>query len=63
MSASEQASRRWRKSSYSGESGEGGCVEVAFDATAVAVRDSKNSGGPVIDLDPSTWRRLLAAVR
>ncbi|MFJ4487155.1 DUF397 domain-containing protein [Streptomyces longwoodensis] len=32
---------RWRKSSYSGNTG-GDCVEVADTPTHVAVRDSKN---------------------
>ncbi|WP_328554445.1 MULTISPECIES: DUF397 domain-containing protein [unclassified Streptomyces] len=32
---------RWRKSSYSGDTG-GQCVEVAPLATHVALRDSKN---------------------
>ncbi|MFD9373053.1 DUF397 domain-containing protein [Streptomyces sp. NPDC060020] len=36
----------WRKSSYSGNTG-GECVEVAAQPCAVAVRDSKNPGGPV----------------
>jgi uncharacterized protein DUF6879/uncharacterized protein DUF397 len=37
----------WRKSSYSGNNG-GNCVEVASNLTGiVAVRDSKNRGGPV----------------
>jgi hypothetical protein len=38
----------WRKSSYSGGQN-GNCVEVASALTAV--RDSKNSGGPVLRVD------------
>ncbi|MFF3679063.1 DUF397 domain-containing protein [Streptomyces sp. NPDC002120] len=36
----------WRKASYSGNTG-GDCVEVAAQPCRVAVRDSKNPGGPV----------------
>lgn len=37
---------QWKKSSYSGNSGN--CVEVADLGTAVAVRDSKDPEGPVL---------------
>lgn len=47
----------WTKSSYS--SGEGDqCVEVANSAAQIHVRDSKVSGGPVLDLDPAAWAAL-----
>lgn len=45
----------WRKSSYSGTGSEGSCVEVAF-AQVVAVRDSKNAVGPVLEFGPRAWR-------
>lgn len=45
---------RWFKSSYSGSEG-GNCVEVARCAETVHVRDSKVSGGPVLDLGPAAW--------
>jgi len=35
----------WRKSSYSGASGDN-CVEVAESPNAIAVRDSKDPEGP-----------------
>jgi hypothetical protein len=38
---------RWRKSSYSGGMDEN-CVEVAHLAAGLAVRDSKDPGGPVL---------------
>ncbi|GAA3012822.1 DUF397 domain-containing protein [Streptomyces fulvorobeus] len=42
------------KSSYS--SGNGECVEVARNIPgAVAVRDSKRPGGPVLVLAPTAW--------
>jgi hypothetical protein len=46
----------WRKSSFSG--GNGDCVEVAV-ATTVAVRDSKNSSGPVLDFPFAQWCAFL----
>lgn len=48
----------WRKSSYSNGSG-GNCVEVACGAEVVAVRDSKNSGGPMISVAPVAWRAFV----
>ncbi len=42
----------WRKSSYSGSNG-GACVEVADNLPGiVAVRDSKDPGGPSADVQP-----------
>jgi hypothetical protein len=53
----------WRTSSYSTGSG-GECVEVAVEATAVHVRDSKcvTQGGPVLKVGSAAWSALLAAV-
>jgi uncharacterized protein DUF397 len=54
----------WRKSSYSGGSGSGNCVEVAgIPRRAVAVRDSKNPAGGAVTLDASAWRNLLTAIK
>jgi hypothetical protein len=44
----------WFKSSYSGAEG-GDCVEVAADATAVHVRDSKAAAGPVLTVSREAW--------
>lgn len=52
----------WRKSSYS-NGGSGDCVEVAHAAEVVAVRDSKNSRGPMITVSPSAWARFISATR
>ncbi|MFC9288198.1 DUF397 domain-containing protein [Streptomyces sp. NPDC057052] len=53
-----EAAYTWSKSTYS--SGEGGeCLEAAVCPTAVHVRDSKNPGGPVLDLSPTAWARFL----
>jgi hypothetical protein len=50
----------WRKSSYSG-GGNNSCVEVAFAADAVGVRDSKNTNGPQLAFPAITWRRFVSA--
>ncbi|MEV8367663.1 DUF397 domain-containing protein [Streptomyces niveus] len=44
----------WHKSSYSSDEG-GACVEVAAHPTAVHVRDSKVTDGPVLTLTPAAW--------
>ena len=51
----------WRTSSYSGDEHQA-CVEVAFAAPAVAVRDSKDPGGPTLAVDGSAWRGFLRSV-
>ena len=52
----------WRKSSYSGQSGD--CIEVAGGLPdAVGVRDSKNCGGPALLFTPGAWRTLLRRVK
>jgi hypothetical protein len=50
----------WRKSSYSGGSGNGSCVEVAVRPESVGVRDSKNTSGPRLAFERATWQRFLA---
>jgi Domain of unknown function (DUF397) len=53
----------WRKSSYSGSNG-GACVEVARRLpAAVAVRDSKDPGGPKLIFTPADWTAFTAAIR
>ncbi|MFF9216526.1 DUF397 domain-containing protein [Streptomyces viridosporus] len=54
---------RWFTSSYSSGAG-GECVEVAVEATAVHVRDSKqvSQGGPVLKIGSAAWSALLAAM-
>ncbi len=52
----------WRKSSYSGQSGN--CVEVAGGLPgAVGVRDSKDPAGPALVLSPGSWRAFTARVK
>jgi len=53
----------WRKSSYSGSNG-GNCVEVADNLPGVvAVRDSKDPGGPVLAFGPDEWRAFTTAIK
>jgi hypothetical protein len=43
----------WRKSSRS--NAQANCVEVSLASDAVAVRDSKNTGGPVLIFPAAGW--------
>ncbi|GAB0101166.1 hypothetical protein JMUB6875_01300 [Nocardia sp. JMUB6875] len=52
----------WRKSTYSGGSG-GECVEVAFAADQVGVRDSKDPAGPALVFAGREWDAFTAGVR
>jgi uncharacterized protein DUF397 len=52
----------WRKSSRSGQGGNGSCVEVAFAGPAVAVRDSK-SPAATLAFPASGWRQLTSVLR
>ncbi|WNV91415.1 DUF397 domain-containing protein [Umezawaea sp. Da 62-37] len=51
----------WRKSTYS-TSGQQSCVEVAYPAVGVAVRDSKNATGPALAFPLVQWRAFLGRV-
>jgi hypothetical protein len=52
----------WRKSSYSGAVND--CVEVAGNLPgAVAVRDSKDRGGPALVFGSGEWGSFLAGVK
>lgn len=50
----------WRKSTRSGTNG---CVEVAFVQGQVAVRDSKQRGGPVLVFTAHEWEAFLSGAR
>ncbi|MGI8331488.1 DUF397 domain-containing protein [Actinomadura scrupuli] len=53
---------RWRKSSRSADNG-GACVEAARFPGAVAVRDSKNPGGPVLVFSAGAWRDFASGLK
>ena len=53
----------WRKSSYSQGNG-GNCVEVAGNVPkAVAVRDSRDPGGPRLNFRPAAWMAFTDEVK
>jgi hypothetical protein len=53
----------WRKSSYSGTNG-GNCVEVARNLpSVVAVRDSKDPGGPALVFTTVDWEAFAAGLK
>lgn len=52
----------WRKSSRSSGS-EGQCVEIAAADGNIAVRDSKNPGGPVLTFRHDAWASFTQNLR
>ena len=66
--------RIWRKSTYSGDTASGSCVEVslvapaapfapsALDSAPALVRDSKNTRGHVLAFSVSAWAAFVASV-
>ncbi|MFS4092710.1 DUF397 domain-containing protein [Streptomyces sp. AF1A] len=49
----------WFKSSYSDSSNGNDCLEIAPTATAVHIRDSKNTEGPRLTVTPTAWADFL----
>ncbi|MEO3789299.1 DUF397 domain-containing protein [Nonomuraea sp. B10E15] len=58
---SDLSQAQWRRSSKSG--GNGQCTEVAFIGDRVAVRDSKDRGGPVLMFTADEWRAFIAGAK
>ncbi|WP_033323044.1 DUF397 domain-containing protein [Streptomyces yerevanensis] len=52
----------WFKSSYSDSSEPGDCVEVATTPATIHVRDSKNTQGPCLTIEPATWTGFVAHI-
>lgn len=61
MRALDLSAARWCKSSRSSDSNT--CVEVAFAGPAAALRDSKNTDGPVLTIPATALASLLTTVR
>ncbi|RAY15195.1 DUF397 domain-containing protein [Actinomadura craniellae] len=61
MHIPELSSAAWRKSSRSG--GNGNCIEVANLTTAIAIRDSKDPGGPTLTLPASAFATLITRLK
>jgi hypothetical protein len=61
MSERNLSGATWRKSSYSGNTGN--CVEIAATESGVAVRDSKVPDSGVLVMSREEWRGLLATVK
>ncbi len=59
MSDTPPSSLDWKISSASGGTA---CVEVAFSAEAVCVRDSKNPSGGMLQFPKASWRDFVAGV-
>lgn len=53
----------WRKSSYSNQSAEGDCVEVASLASAMGVRDSKAPGRGHLAASFEAWTAFLHTLK
>ena len=52
----------WQTSTYSGQNGD--CVEVARNLHGiVAVRDSRDRGGPVLTFSPADWGAFTDWIR
>jgi hypothetical protein len=50
----------WRKSTFSGANG---CVEVAVQEDGVALRDSRDREGAVLEVSRGDWLAFLRGVR
>jgi hypothetical protein len=50
----------WRKSTHSTSEQ---CVEVGEARRRLAVRDSKDPGGPQLALDAQAWHRFMSRVK
>ena len=52
----------WRKASFSNTQG-GNCVEVAALESGMALRDSKDPGGPTLVFTLAEWAAFLAGAK
>jgi len=62
MLAQDLRGARWRRSTFSGESGN--CVEIADGlADVVPVRDSKDPQGPALLFSADAWSAFVAGLK
>ncbi|MEU8801262.1 DUF397 domain-containing protein [Spirillospora sp. NPDC048819] len=52
----------WKKASRSNESGDA-CIELASNGEIVAIRDSKDPGGPKVLVSSGEFRRLAEMLK
>ncbi|MGC0419267.1 DUF397 domain-containing protein [Embleya sp. AB8] len=62
MNKARPQSSGWRKSSYSGQSGQE-CVEVAPFDGVVGTRDSKDLTVGHITIEPASWSALIGSIK
>ncbi|MDG4814351.1 DUF397 domain-containing protein [Micromonospora sp. WMMD956] len=62
MTSSDLTNVTWRKSTRSSANGSD-CVEVAELSSALAVRDSKDPGGPALRFDRDAWSSFVVGLR
>ena len=55
--------RVWRKSSFSEANGNSDCVEVAWEPTLTALRDSKNPEGGMLTVPEAAWQVFRDTLR
>jgi hypothetical protein len=53
---------RWKRSGAC-SGADSTCVEVDLSGEEVAVRDSKDGGGPILRFTAAEWRAFVAGVR
>lgn len=63
MRSSELSRAAWRKSSRSNDGGNADCVEIAELPDRIALRDSKDPVGPVLEFPRHEWRVFLSSAR
>ncbi len=57
MTSDNLSRARWKKSSYSGNTGN--CVEVAITESVVGIRDSKDPDRVVLRVSPEGWQKFV----
>lgn len=61
MPDDELADAQWRKSTYSGNTGN--CVEIAIADSLVRIRDSKDPQGAVLSVNRAEWEEFISSIK